>query len=128
MISIVTTLQVLKTQLKQPNILIHLTTLRKLSNLQSKGKKLNSLNIKITLFRMRSGKPKFLKKKDVKPFNMKQKWAREGLSIQLNLTSREINKRCNIRNKWLSRAGKLMNRVFKDKSRWEEIRWNMNIS
>ena len=128
MISIVTIQQVSKMPLKQPNILIHLTTLKKLSNSRSKEKKLNNLNIKTTLSKTRSKKPKSLKKKDVKPFNMKQKWVKEELSIQLNSTFREINKKCNIRNKWLRWAGKLTNRACKGKSKWGEIRWNMSIS
>ena len=128
MISIVTIQQVSKTPPKQRNIWIPLTTLKKRSNSPSKEKKLNNLNTKTTRFKTRLEKRRSQKKKDVKPFNTKQKCQKDVLNIQLNLICKEISKRCSIRNRWRRWVDKLMNRVCSGKSRWGGIRWNMSIS
>ena len=127
-ISIVTIQQVSKTLLKLPSILTRLTTPKKPSSWQSKEKKLNSLSTKTTLSRWKSKSRRLQKKKDVKPYNTKQKCPRDVLSIRYNWICKEINKRCNIRNRWQRHLGKLMNKVYRDKSRWGEIPWSMNIN
>jgi hypothetical protein len=116
-ISIVTIQQVLKTLLKLPSILTRLTTLKTLSSWLSKEKKPNNLSTKTTLSRWKFKRPRLQKKKDVKPYNTKQKCPRDEPSIRCNLIYKEINKRCNIRSRWQSNLGKLMNIVRKDKSR-----------
>ena len=128
MISIVTIQQVLRTLPKQLSILIRLTMPKRQSLWRSREKRPSNLSTKTTLLRWRFRNLRCKKKRDVKPYNTKQKCPRDELSIRYNLICKETNKRCSTRSRWPSSRDKLMSKVCRGKSRWGETPWNTNIS
>ena len=60
---------------------------------------------------------KSLRKREERPFNMKQKWASVELSIKFNWSFNEISKRCNIKSRWSRKPGSATKRVYKDRKK-----------